>query len=399
MRRDTVRKNLGTVWIVLMLLACGASPSRAYQQDLKKMASDLATRMHAMKHSRVTVVDFVDLDGKPTKLGKFLAQQLQLGLAEPELQLTVVDQSQLSQLLDQVELLNEGLLDPTTGRKIGQMTGAEVIVLGTIMPASVTVRLDIKAIDLQTAKVITGGTASVPRTGVVSKLANESQGEEEETTSVAAAHPVAQSAKAKAPARIRRDQGMVFELDGCSTSADELTCAVTVTSEDRDRWFSVEFGSRAWNHTGDEYSPSEVTIANSNSSQYCATKQVLKEVPTPLSLTFPNYGDDAGSVERLRIYWTDQQNCWGDGRPVNFEKIALSEDADFTVPQKTAHTGKAMKGVAQEKTQGKGGFLQKLGNHVLGVVESAAEKVIDKKTKQIVGEDEEEEGEDPPNNN
>lgn len=397
MKGSFPRKSLGVVWVLSALLAIGASPADAYQQDLKKMASDLATRMHAVKHSRVTVVDFVDLDGKPTKLGRFLAQQFQLSLAEPELRLTVVDQSQLSQLLDQVEMLHQGLLDPTTGREIGQMTGTEVIVLGTVMSASLTVRIDIKAIDLQTAKMITGGSTNLVRTGILSKLANDSQEAEEETASAGTTQAVAQSAKAKAPqgpARTRRDQGMIFDMEGCSLSSDEITCVVTATSDDRDRWLSVTFDSRAWNETGDEFGPDEITIANSRSSRSCAAKQVLKDVPTRLSLRFPNFGE-AEIVERLRLYWAEANDCCCyTSRPVNFEKIALSEDIDFGSPRATAHTGKGKKDTTGEQGKQAGGGLKKLGGRLLDAVGTAAEKIIDKETREITGEDEE--SEEPP---
>lgn len=394
-------KSLEAVCILLVLLTCGATPSRAYQQDLKKMATDLAARIHAMKHTHVTVVDFVDLDSKPTRLGKFLAQQLQANLAEPDLDLVVVDQGQLSQLMDQIELLNEGLLDPATGRKLGQMAGTEVLVVGMVMPSSMTVRLDIKAIDLQTAKVITGKSASVARLGIIEKLAKEAMGEDE--PEIASADDDQKVAPAKkpvpqAPARSRRDQGMIFDLDGCSLNADTVICEVTATSSDRDRWLSVSFNSRVWTEAGEEYGPGEITIANSTSPRDCAIKQILKNVPTRLTLTFPGFGEEAGIVERFRFYWHDRDDCWPrDSRPVNFDKIEFSDETYSHSTQKASRPGIKQVHGSESAGKKKGGILQRIGSRVLDAVEEAAADAIDKQTRKLTGDDEEEQ--DPPKKN
>lgn len=378
MRNPTSRQRLWTLFVALLILVFGAGPSHA--QDFEKVASELAARIHSAKHSRVTVVDFVDLDSKPSRLGKFMAQQLQLGLAEPKYKLAVVDQSQLSHLMDQIELLNEGLLDPATGQKLGQMAGTEVIILGSVMPSSMTIRVDIKAVDLATAKVITGATAKVARLPMHERLlAQDSPGAEAEITT-AAAQPAAPAQKAsRGPARTRRDLGVTFDMEGCSSEGGGLTCEMTVTSE-RDRWISVTFNSRAWSESGDEYGPGEIMIANSRSSRYCAAKQVLKNVPTRLSLSFPSFGGDTDFVERLRVQWAEQNDCCCyDSRPIDFEKIALSEYSDAP-----GRLGKAAKGVTEKGGKRAGGLLQRISKRVLDAAEDAAVKVIDQKTGGLV---------------
>lgn len=400
MKRNVFRKSMSAAWILLVLLVCGAPPSQAYQQELKKMATELAARIQALNHSRVTVYEFVDLDMKPNKLGKFLAQQLQLALAQPETELTVVDQSQMPQLFDQMEKLSEGLIDPATGRQLGKVAGTEVLVVGTVMSSSLTIRLDIKAIDLQTAKLITGKGASLARVGVLGKLANESEGitaaaaQDEEETEQASARPA--KAKSRPPARSRNDQGVLFELDGCSVSGGALTCAVTATS-DRDRWLAVTLESRAWNESGEEFTAAEAKIANTRSQRWCAAKQLLKGVPTALSVTFPQFGDEEWTVERLRLSWYESEHCsYHEWRPVDFEKIALSEDADFTSRPASNRPSHGSSGNSVgATTKRKGGLLQRLSGQVLDALEGTATKMIDKKTRELTGEDEED-GEEPP---
>jgi hypothetical protein len=387
-----LRKQLRTIWILTLLLACGATQTQA--QDLTKLATDLAGKIHAAKHSRVTVLDFLDLDKKTTKLGQLLAFKLQAALTEPERGLTVVDQSQIAQLFDQMEKLSEGLIDPATGQEVGKIAGIEVLVVGTVMVSDNSVKLDVKALDLQTAKMIGAGSASTLRVGLVDRLAKEAEGEEAKAQPMedasAPSKPV--PAAVKSPPRTHRDQGVLFALDGCSLNGDELTCSVTVTS-DRDRWFALSLGSRAWNDSGDEYGPREVTIANTRSENNCAIKQILKEVPTRLSVTFPQFGGEATNVERIRLAWKESDRCYlGDLRDVDFEKIALSANTDFSSPQTAAHSSGGKGGNTSASGKSSGGFLGKL----LGKAEDAAEKIIDKKVKKVTGDDGTEDDSKPP---
>lgn len=393
MKRCILRKYLGFVGILLALLTCSAPAAQA--QDYNKLATDLAARIHAAKHNRVTVIDFLDLDKKSSKLGKFLTLQLQTALSDPKHKLVVVDQSQLPQLFEQMEKLNEGLIDPATGRQLGKVAGTEVLVVGTVMVSSASVRLDVKTIDLQTANLIVGGTETVSTLDkpLLRRLAKEASGEDQANDLAGENRGgrlgSATQAVAKAPAgrlphtpsRVRNDQGVVFELNGCSLNGDALICVLTVTSEARDRKLHISSDTRAWNEAGDEYQPHDVVIANS-SEAYGNSKQILKNVPTYMSLTFPQFGDDSSMVERLRIYWSD-----GNGyRLLDFEKIAVDPDIPSTRASARSVGGQGDAGAPK----GRSGFLKRIGKTVLDKVESAATDILDKQVNKVTGADDEE---------
>ncbi len=396
MKHKLLQKGLGIFGLLLTLLMFGASSAQA--QDLNKLATELAARIRAVKHNRVTVVGFVDLDKKSNKLGNFLAQKLQSALAEPDRGLEVVDQSQIPQLFEQVKLLEEGLLDPATRQELGKVTSTEVVIVGTVMVSSLSVKLDVRAIDLQTAKVITGANTSLTRLGILEKLANESMEEESAAANdedEEQANPASQRSAGKpsrAPVRSRSDQGMVFELDGCSLSGDALTCSVDVTSESRDRLLAVSFNSRAWNDAGEEYGPADMTIANSRwSNDDCAVKQVLKNVPTRLSVTFPQFGDGS-DVERLRLLWTENEYCHR-ARPVDFDKIPVAYDDGSSSSRIAGRSGSGGRNAAGGSEKRKGGLLKRFGGTVLDILEDRAMQVIDQKTAGLLGVDEGEEEE------
>jgi hypothetical protein len=103
-----------------------------------------------------------------------------------------------------------------------------------------------------------------------------------------------------------------------------------------------------------------------------------------MTLTFPKFGADDSLVERLRLKWAESENCYANWRPVEFEKIAVSDDTDFS----SAH-GKARSGGGRASASGggkastPGGFFQGLTGKAMDVVN----RVIDNKTKKYTGDD------------
>jgi hypothetical protein len=127
----------------------------------------------------------------------------------------------------------------------------------------------------------------------------------------------------------------------------------------------------------------------------CIVKQLLEDVPTPLTLTFSDFGDESSFVERLRVLWKEDDNCYDPLRSMEFEKIAMSND-DFSSPRTAARLGAGNSNAAGGQGNGGGSFFKRMTGSVLGIIESTAEKVIEKKTKEVLGDDEEEKDKKPP---
>lgn len=375
---------------VCLLWTLAAIPARA--EDIKGLAAQLAMKIRAAKHERVTVLDFVDLDQKPSKLGKFLAQQLSSALGDEEHQLVIVDQSELPQLYDQIAKLNDGLVDPATKAELGKVTGTEVIVVGTVATSSLTVKVDVKAIEVQTAKMIpgTGKNASVTRLGgTVEKLASEAEGRDMEEDEPSSPVKAAKKEKLKAPPTVKRDQNMQFELEGCELEVGDLTCSLTLTNGAPDRKIAVGLESRSWDDQGGEHASSSVSIANSTSERDCLRKDVLKDVPTRFSLTFPGFGEDSEEVAQLRIFWSpNNEGCYSNSwRTVQFTNIPLSEGGSLAF---SSHSGKKSTKSETPTLSGKGGLLNKFGAKALQMLESTATQMLEKEKAKFLGEEEEE---------
>ena len=58
------------------------------------------------------MVDFTDLQGNVTELGRFLAEELSITLSESEKGFEIVDRTHLKAILQENKLSTTGLMDP-----------------------------------------------------------------------------------------------------------------------------------------------------------------------------------------------------------------------------------------------------------------------------------------------
>src|SRR5258708_33459735 len=104
------------------------------QKELPGAAASLADEIAAGGKHQLAVVDFTDLQGNVTELGRFIAEEISLGLVTSKKQLSVVDRTHLRALLQEHKLASSGIIDPATARKLGEIAGVDALVAGTITP-------------------------------------------------------------------------------------------------------------------------------------------------------------------------------------------------------------------------------------------------------------------------
>jgi len=292
--------------VVLALLLTTIVAVPAFAQDMKPLSSYLAERIAASNRKTVAVVDFTDLQGNVTELGRFLAEELSVALAGNARTFEVIDRTHLKSILQENKFATTGLIDPQTARKLGQIAGVDALVTGTITAFGDSVRLSAKVLDTSTAKIIGASTADVPKTKAIEELLGRGIG------SPASASTSATTASAKAPSLSTQDpvgisisetqDGFSFEVKSCQRSGSAVTCRLLITNQEEDRNLTVfasryNFGystwgvSRAFDQMGNEYEASTIGLGNKTSS--AVGTLMVRGVPTTAYIKFENVSPDA----------------------------------------------------------------------------------------------------------
>src|SRR5207245_184740 len=111
-----VVRILGSLLTSLLL----SQPALAYEQEVKQLSAQMAEVIAKSGKKSVAVVDFTDLQGNVTELGRFLAEEVSVALAMAAKDFQVIDRTNLKTVLQEHKLASTGIIDPQTARKVGQ---------------------------------------------------------------------------------------------------------------------------------------------------------------------------------------------------------------------------------------------------------------------------------------
>lgn len=157
--------------IALTIFGFLAVSSKVYaQQEIRPLVSRLSDGISKAGKKRVGVVDFVDLQGNVTELGRFLAEETSVALLEEAKGFNVIDRSHLKAILQENQMAAAGLTDTQSVMKLGQIAGLDALVTGTITPFGETVRLSVKVMDASTALIVAAASADIPKTKGIGDL-------------------------------------------------------------------------------------------------------------------------------------------------------------------------------------------------------------------------------------
>ena len=132
----TDMKSKRFVAVVACTLWCGSAfaQNQGMDKELSALAEKLAAQVKESGRKKVTVLDFTDLQGNSSELGRFLAEELSVGLVERRSGFSVMDRANLKTILAEHKLTVDGLVEPENAKKLGQFSGVDAIVLGKVTP-------------------------------------------------------------------------------------------------------------------------------------------------------------------------------------------------------------------------------------------------------------------------
>jgi len=158
--------------IILCIVLSGYMHARAQDMDteLSKLADNLAGQIKDQGKKKVTVLDFTDLQGGSSELGKYVAEQLTVDLVISRKDFSVLDRANLKSILAEHKLNATGLIDPDTAKKLGQFAGVDAIILGKVTPKGQTIALTAEIITTDTAEIIGAGKATFKADSSVQQL-------------------------------------------------------------------------------------------------------------------------------------------------------------------------------------------------------------------------------------
>jgi hypothetical protein len=172
--RSTKLLNFCMVGLGLFLFCISTQTGKsteAFDSQMALITDKIAEAVTKVKLKAVTVAGFTDLHDNESDLGLFLADQVSAGLVQKGCE--VVDRKNVARILAEHQLTASGLVDPENAKKLGQFAGLDAIVIGTITPLSGTIRVTLKVLATDSAKLLAAASADIPKTNSIRDVMGE----------------------------------------------------------------------------------------------------------------------------------------------------------------------------------------------------------------------------------
>jgi len=129
-----------------------------------------------IKKKKVAILDFSDLSGTQSQLGRYIAEELSVHLVEKRLDFSVMDRANLKTILAEHKLTIEGLIEPENAKKLGQFSGVDAIILGSATEINNGTSITVKIIATDTAEIVGAAKTQVPGVITFNNSSGISQG-------------------------------------------------------------------------------------------------------------------------------------------------------------------------------------------------------------------------------
>lgn len=136
-----------------------------YEDAIRRLTQAILADAKKQHRQAMAVLDFADLEGAITPLGRLLAEDLTASLAATG-QVQLVDRAQIQRMLKGQGLSGSETLDQITIKKLGKLAGLDLAVSGSIAEMEGNLRITAKIIAAATGRLIGAAQVTIPKSAL-----------------------------------------------------------------------------------------------------------------------------------------------------------------------------------------------------------------------------------------
>lgn len=139
------------------------------ESSILDIGKKIGTQIKERQAKKLAVFSLSDLNGYQSALGDFIAEELITALYS-EGNFDVVERRELDRILSEHERYAKGIFDKETVAELQKLLGIDVLITGTITDLGERVKVNSRAISVETGKVFAAASVSIDRDSVVERL-------------------------------------------------------------------------------------------------------------------------------------------------------------------------------------------------------------------------------------
>jgi curli biogenesis system outer membrane secretion channel CsgG len=158
--------------VFLVILAVVSLPLHAQKplgEGIKELATQITTSAAKQDKQKIAVLPFHELEGRPTILGTYLAEELVTNLFQLG-NFKIVERQLLDRVMGELRVEQSGAIDSKTAKEIGRIAAVDAIVTGSITDLESFVAVNCRLIDTTTGEVFGAAQTKITKDEDVNKI-------------------------------------------------------------------------------------------------------------------------------------------------------------------------------------------------------------------------------------
>lgn len=205
--------------VLLLMLASGVG-LHAQATDLHGAATQLTKKLHddpdvqKINGEHIVIAPFENINGKGDAVPRILQEMLTTAFIKAK-HFKVLERDQLQSALDELHFQLSDLADPAKAKKIGKLTGATYVLLGSISDTGGTTSINARIVSIETGESVAAEDTDIKTGDAASGIGGLNP----------AANPLTTSTETVLPAVASKPQAPAIDLNAkaTSTSAGQYT--------------------------------------------------------------------------------------------------------------------------------------------------------------------------------
>jgi len=302
-----------TTWINSMTDA-PAQPTITLDSQLENLINQIVSSLAQNDKSKIAVMDFVNMNGEITKLGRYMSEELTTRLYLTG-KFEVIERKLLDKIVEEQKISMSGMIDESSAVELGRVLGVDAIASGTITDLGTSVKVNARLISAESGKLFSVASVEIPKNDKVKVLLSQSIATTAATTraGTTAQAKIATTAAVKNPVVTRDD--FRFELLNTSINGDRIVFKIKLSNtSSNDKIFrllgNIPKHSIVYDDLGSEYYLMGAKYANKplegwfNETQ----KKIIAGTSMIMELSFEDEGvspQNATKITLLQILFYD----------------------------------------------------------------------------------------------
>ncbi len=133
-----------------------------FDKSLNEISADIADKLSQKNKKKIVVLYVTDINKAQTVAGKYIADVLSVNIVNNQGNFEVFDRENLSGIAEAKKMLAEGYIDASQAKELGQILAVEAIIIGNYTVLTSTLKLTLKALDVNNGFVIAASMKDLP---------------------------------------------------------------------------------------------------------------------------------------------------------------------------------------------------------------------------------------------